>query len=555
MPSPDLPNLRLVIFVTCSLAVAASAFELSSLWGSWFGDGECANDYVGDDEYDEILAFPRRDLVEMYGEEGYHRRLMDALGESSSSTASISALGKSSYGVDVSFPIHTDSVSTNYDWLPHNAQPEEHTIAPEFLGQPVQPLGNKQQEYDTYINGCKEYYDKKSRSCVESERDRTNMNLRQPKSMQNYTDIGFKKIKASKQIMKLLTEFWGTNKDRQVVEKWSTGNTYTNHWSSPSYMLSVENPSLQGGGSHLKQRIWDMARNTMEQWTGEELSPSSLYGIRIYKDGAVLAPHVDRLPLVTSAIINVAQDVDEPWPLEVYAHDGKAYNITMDPGDMVLYESHSVVHGRPFPLKGRFYANVFIHFEPVGHSLRHEARMSRGPATTDEELFERAAVAAAGGVVGGFAGGNTADLPPYILKGTTEELRWRQKHKKKEETSEKSKAQKPLSASMDGEVTIAHKAAGDGDLDIIRSLAASDDTSMFHVKDSNGWEPLHEAARGGNVEIVEILLEHNVDINARPNNGKGGTPLWWSDTSHGENSPVSKLLRKRGAKKIAPTVG
>ena len=24
------------------------------------------------------------------------------------------------------------------------------------------------------------------------------------------------------------------------------------------------------------------------------------------------------------------QDVDEPWPIEVYAHDGKAYNVTME---------------------------------------------------------------------------------------------------------------------------------------------------------------------------------------------------------------------------------
>ena len=62
------------------------------------------------------------------------------------------------------------------------------------------------------------------------------------------------------------------------------------------------------------------------------------------------------MPLVISAIINVAQDVDEPWPLEVYGHDGKAYNITMEPGDMIFYESHSVIHGRPFPLKGRYYA-------------------------------------------------------------------------------------------------------------------------------------------------------------------------------------------------------
>ena len=44
----------------------------------------------------------------------------------------------------------------------------------------------------------------------------------------------------------------------------------------------------------------------------------------------------------------MAQDVDEPWPLEVIGHDGKAYNVTMEPGDLVLYESHSVIHGMYF---------------------------------------------------------------------------------------------------------------------------------------------------------------------------------------------------------------
>jgi len=82
--------------------------------------------------------------------------------------------------------------------------------------------------------------------------------------------------------------------------------------------------------------------------------------------------------LVSSAIINVASDVDEPWPLEVYGHDGKATNVTMEPGDMVLYESHSVLHGRPFALKGRYVANVFIHFEPTGHTLRHNAKIDAG---------------------------------------------------------------------------------------------------------------------------------------------------------------------------------
>ena len=32
------------------------------------------------------------------------------------------------------------------------------------------------------------------------------------------------------------------------------------------------------------------------------LSPVSLYGVRLYHNGSILAPHVDRMPLVTSCI-------------------------------------------------------------------------------------------------------------------------------------------------------------------------------------------------------------------------------------------------------------
>ena len=178
-------------------------------------------------------------------------------------------------------------------------------------------------------------------------------------------------IKAPENVWKLIKQFWDYNHGSAKQENWGVGNTYTNNWAVPTKMVSVEDSGLRGGGSGLKQKIWNAARDTIQEWTGQELTQCSLYGVRIYYEGSVLAPHVDRLPLVSSAIINVAQDVDEPWPLEVIGHDGRARNVTMEPGEMVLYESHSVIHGRPFPLKGRFYANIFIHFEPVGHTLRH----------------------------------------------------------------------------------------------------------------------------------------------------------------------------------------
>jgi prolyl 4-hydroxylase len=111
-------------------------------------------------------------------------------------------------------------------------------------------------------------------------------------------------------------------------------------------MTSIEDETLIGGGYELRMEIWDSVKDIIEQWTGMEQKPVSLYGIRSYKRGAVLAPHVDRLPLVGSCIINVAQDVDEDWPLEIYDRHDRALNITMVPGDMVLYESGSLVHGK-----------------------------------------------------------------------------------------------------------------------------------------------------------------------------------------------------------------
>ena len=62
----------------------------------------------------------------------------------------------------------------------------------------------------------------------------------------------------------------------------------------------------------------------------------------------VSRPHYQNRPLIP------------PGSLEVISHDGRAYNVTMEPGDMVMYESHSILHGRPFPLKGRYYANIFV---------------------------------------------------------------------------------------------------------------------------------------------------------------------------------------------------
>jgi len=224
--------------------------------------------------------------------------------------------------------MHHQRVTTNYPWLPHNTANSSSTTASsttptpdEYKDMPLQPLGDIQSRFEHYMNGCFEYYEQKSGKgmrCIQTERERIAMTLRQPKSMRNYTKMGYTKIRAPDHVFELLKTFWETNKDKQKLEEWPIGNIYTNHWEAPTYMVSVEDESLQGGGYVLKQHIWNAARDTIEQWTGHKQAECSLYGIRVYTSGSMLAPHVDRNPLVSSAIINVDQDVDEPWYVVVF---------------------------------------------------------------------------------------------------------------------------------------------------------------------------------------------------------------------------------------------
>ena len=143
---------------------------------------------------------------------------------------------------------------------------------------------------------------------------------------------------------------------------------------------------------------------------------------------------------------------------------------------------------------------TYLHaFICIGHSLRHEARVESGGDVA--EKYRRA--------VERGAGGHEADhdgMPSYIKVGSPEEIKWRREHS----NGRRSK----LNSFGTGSTSIAHRAAQGGDVETLKDALKSD-KSLALAKDSNGWEPIHEASRGGHRDAVELLLKNGADVNAR----------------------------------------
>lgn len=100
------------------------------------------------------------------------------------------------------------------------------------------------------------------------------------------------------------------------------------------------------------------------------LALSAIWGVRTYRRGATLEPHVDRLSHALSVIVHVSQeDLSAPWPLQIQDHSGVMHEINLAPGEILLYESARLMHGRSNPLNGRGYSNLFVHYRPAGAVL------------------------------------------------------------------------------------------------------------------------------------------------------------------------------------------
>ena len=178
------------------------------------------------------------------------------------------------------------------------------------------------------------------------------------KHVKTFTKEGFKKDKLDDQLFKKIKYFYDTERNK-FKEEFVAGNFIQSDATKvPSELLDLTDD--------LRGEIHASLKGPLEEWCKCNLNPTFVYGIRDYKEGAVLIPHRDRENThIISAIINIAKDLDKDWPLVIEDHFYRKHEVFLEPGEIIFYESARLLHGRPYPLQGRGFANIFCHFTPV----------------------------------------------------------------------------------------------------------------------------------------------------------------------------------------------
>jgi prolyl 4-hydroxylase len=158
-----------------------------------------------------------------------------------------------------------------------------------------------------------------------------------------------------------------------AVKQWFLSHDNDNKWTDEVISGEVESGlktkhlNIHDAPAELLNDLHTTFKDILTKWIEYKtpLMHTATYGIRKYLRGSQLANHYDKKNThVISAIIHLDDVSDKPWTLYIEDHHFRPHQVSMEYGDILLYESTTCLHGRPTPFEGDSYSNMHVHFKP-----------------------------------------------------------------------------------------------------------------------------------------------------------------------------------------------
>lgn len=185
--------------------------------------------------------------------------------------------------------------------------------------------------------------------------------FRTKEDLPKLSELGFKVVKVPTNTWRLIQEAYKLLENVKTAENWEgiTNFIHDKDGNAPVEIYNMDNCH------RIKEIIAEELQPIHEEFIGykEKIKPKWIYGIRSYKRGAILENHTDTLQTHhISSIVIVDKKVDRDWPLDIQDHKGRWHKVYAEPGDMILYESATNLHGRMEPFEGEYFRNFFLHY-------------------------------------------------------------------------------------------------------------------------------------------------------------------------------------------------
>jgi len=174
--------------------------------------------------------------------------------------------------------------------------------------------------------------------------------------IQNYTEHGFARTRISDELLRELQQGIKDGFEDRRNEGYTPSITGNQAWHIPRDDLTA--------------KVEDELHDKLEEWGGTNLDLTYVYGLRLFRNTTTIKMHLDKKGSHSMGYVlhvGASDDYDsevDPWPFLIEDFNGRTHEITMVPGDLILFEAAKLVHGRPHKLNASWYCNVVGHYYP-----------------------------------------------------------------------------------------------------------------------------------------------------------------------------------------------